>query len=130
MAGGRPQEYHDGIPNEVTKYVKECHKKHYLPTIEGLAVHLGFWRKTLYDWADPNSERFHPEFCDIFEQLKAAQASQLIQNGLKGEYNSTITKLMLTKHNYMDKQDITSDEKPIAPLLVRFLDANADGDSK
>jgi hypothetical protein len=46
----------------------------------------------------------------------------LIQNGLKGEYNATITKLMLTKHKgedgqpYSDKSDITSGGQPIASL--------------
>ena len=46
----------------------------------------------------------------------------LIQNGLKGEFNSTITKLMLSKHNgedglpYMVKQDISSGGQPITPM--------------
>ena len=48
--------------------------------------------------------------------MKAAQASQLIQNGLVNNYNATITKLMLTKHGYRDKQEVdhTTDGKPIA----------------
>jgi hypothetical protein len=47
------------------------------------------------------------------EPLLAAQGSQLIRNGLKGEYNPTITKLLLTKHSYTDRQDITSGGKPL-----------------
>lgn len=117
MAGGRPQLYDaKKVPGEVVKYIKDCQKQHYLPTIEGLAVHLKVRRQTLYNWANE-----HDEFFDILEQLKAAQASQLLQNGLKGEYNATITKLMLTKHDYIDRQDVTSDNKPVAPVLVRFL---------
>ena len=44
----------------------------------------------------------------------------LIAKGLKGEFNASITKLMLTKHGYTDKQDVTTGGKelptPIIPL--------------
>jgi hypothetical protein len=99
MAFGRPTEY-DPIkhPAGVAAYVAICKQQNFLPTLEGLAVHLSVARQTLYDWGTEDSERYHPEFSDILEQLMAAQASQLVQNGLVNNYNSTITKLMLTKH--------------------------------
>ena len=34
------------------------------------------------------------------------QEKDLINKGLTGDFNSTITKLILTKHGYSDKQDI------------------------
>lgn len=110
----RPTEYDTvTIAEGVSHYISAAKEQNYLPTVEGLAVHLCVARQTLYDWSNPQSDRFHEEFSDIFEQLKAAQASQLIQNGLINNYNSTITKLMLTKHGYKDKADLTSDEKPL-----------------
>jgi hypothetical protein len=128
----RPAEYDaKTIANGVSAYVTLCNQKNYLPTIEGLAVHLGVARATLYDWADPKSDRFHAEFSHIFEQLKAAQASQLIQNGLVNNYNPTITKLMLTKHGYNDKAQVdhTSDGKPIAaPIVGMRIINDAEGD--
>lgn len=112
MTGGRPTEYKaETIAKQVERYIDLCKSQSFLPTIEGLAVHLCVARQTLYDWADPKSERFHEEFSYIFEQLKAAQASQLLQNGLVGVYNSTITELMLTKRGYKDKSDVTGDDK-------------------
>lgn len=127
MTAGRPTEY-DAIKTAkaVSKYLSDCKRQFYLPTIEGLAVHLGVWRSTLYDWAAPSSDVYHVEFHDIFEQLKALQASMLIQNGLKGEYNATITKLLLTKHNYSDKQetDIKSDGKAIVFMPGEIADKN------
>jgi hypothetical protein len=109
MAVGHPTDYEEAaVKKAVGKYVVDCKKQSFLPTIEGLAVHLNVARKTIYNWADE-----HPEFLHILEQLKAAQASQLIQNGLVGVYNSTITKLMLTKHDYTDKQDITTEGKAL-----------------
>src|SRR5580704_19731106 len=109
MAGGRPSTYDaDEIAQGVTAYIASAHSLSFLPTVEGLAVHLSVARSTLYLWADE-----HPAFSDILEQLLAAQSSQLIQNGLVGTYNPTITKLMLTKHGYKDKSDLTSGDKPI-----------------
>lgn len=108
MVMGRPTEYDaDVIAKQVLTYTELCKQQFYLPTIEGLAVHLCVARQTLYDWADKESDHYHSEFADILEQLRAAQASQLIQNGLKGEYNPSITKLMLTKHGYADRQELT-----------------------
>lgn len=71
-----------------------------LPTIESLSLYLEVARKTLYNWAnDENNE----EFLHIFEKIQVKQAKILLSKGLKGDFNSTITKLMLTKHNYVDK---------------------------
>jgi DNA-packaging protein gp3 len=98
---GRPSEY-DPIkhPAGVASYIELCKQQSYLPTLEGLAVRLGVARQTLYDWGTAGSERYQLHFPDILEQLTAAQASQLVQNGLINNYNPTITKLMLTKHGY------------------------------
>lgn len=131
MTAGRPTEYDaEAISKGVEGYIDLCKSQSYLPTIEGLAVHLCVARQTLYDWADPKSERFHEEFSYIFEQLKAAQASQLLQNGLVGAYNSTITKLMLTKHGYKDKSDVTSDDKPIEGNKIVLTDFKDGAESK
>lgn len=73
-----------------------------LPTIEGLAVWLGVSRDTIYEW-----EKHHEEFSDILGRLRAEQADKLINNGLSGDYNSTIAKVLLTKHGYREGQEIT-----------------------
>jgi hypothetical protein len=117
MAFGRPSTNDPAVhPAGVAAYVALCKQQTYLPTLEWLAVHLGVSRQTLYDWGTDGSERYQPEFSDILEQLMAAQASQLVQNGLVNNYNPTITKLMLTKHGYRDKQEVdhTTNGKPIA----------------
>jgi hypothetical protein len=114
MAFGRPSEY-DATkhPSGVAAYIALCKQQNYLPTLEGLAVHLGVSRQTLYDWGTPGGERYQPDFSDILEQLMAAQ---LVQNGLVNNYNPIITKLMLTTHSYRDKQEVdhTTNGKPIA----------------
>jgi len=72
-----------------------------IPSIEGLALHLGISRSILYD---------RKEFSDILERLRQAQALVLFTQGLSKNFDSTLTKLMLSKHGYIEKsaQDITS----------------------
>lgn len=122
MTAGRPTDYDATVIGEaVISYIGDCKQQFYLPTIAGLAVELSVSRDTIYEWA-----KHHPEFSDILEQLKALQESMLIQNGLKNEYNSTITKLMLTKHGYHDKQetDVTSKGDKMTFALISY--ANPD----
>lgn len=71
-----------------------------LPTIEGLVVFyynhgIGVSRDTIYQW---KSEKDKIEFSYILEKIMSEQANRLLKNGLNGDYNSTIAKMMLTKH--------------------------------
>lgn len=84
-----------GESNKFTKYENRLKVK--LPTIEGLAVYLGISRETVYAW-----EREHTGFSDIIGELRAKQAEALINNGLSGAYNSTIAKVLLSKHGYRE----------------------------
>jgi hypothetical protein len=67
MALGRPSEY-DPLkhPAGVSAYVALCKAENYLPTLEGLPVHLGVARQTLYDWRIEGGDRYQPEFSDWF----------------------------------------------------------------
>lgn len=123
---GRPPEYKPEILEKAREYLTMEDLE--LPSVAGLALYIGVARSTVYKWA---TEEDKQEFSDIVERLLAEQEKSLFTKGLKGEYNPTITKLMLTKHGYSDKQDLTSGEKPLAPLLVRFLDEKTDsGDTQ
>ena len=130
-AGGRPTDYHgEETIAKVRDYIASCideereimnadklttRLKVKLPSIEGLAVYLDVTRETIYEW-----RKVHPEFSYIIGRLLATQAERLLSNGLSGDYNSTITKLILTKHQYHDRvdTDITSGGDPIVPIIV------------
>lgn len=104
----KAQEY---LASTHDRYDEQAHKEIVnLPTFEGLAIHLGVHRDTLYDW-----DKKYSEFSDIIERLKQFQAHRLINNGLSGKYNHTIAKLILSKHGYADKQEIdhTTAGKPM-----------------
>jgi hypothetical protein len=80
-----------------------------IPTIEGLAAHLEIAKSTLYLWKEK-----YQEFSDVIEQLLSIQASRLVDNGLSGNYNPTIAKVLLTKHGYREGTDMTSNDKQLA----------------
>lgn len=73
-----------------------------VPSVAGLAVHMMIHRSTIYEWKYRKDD-----FSDILEYLMAVQNGILVNGGLSGSLNSTITKLMLTKHGLSDKQDLT-----------------------
>jgi len=75
-----------------------------LPTIAGLSLKLKVARSTLHKWM---KEEDKSDFSDIAIQILAKQETSLVNNGLRGSYNSSIAKLMLTKHGYSDKIDST-----------------------
>lgn len=109
MAGGHPTLYSQEMVENAKAYLLSADDFHTtngklqvrMPTKGGLAFHLKVSRDTLYEWAS-----IHPEFSDIMEELSSKQEARLINNGLSGDYNPTIAKVLLTKHGYSDKQEI------------------------
>ena len=112
MPAGRPQEYNETYVDKANEYLESCDKE--LPSIEGLAIFLEIARVTVYDWKDK-----FPEFSYIVEKILAEQAKRLMNNGLQGKWNASISKLILTKHGYSDKQEITGkDGKDLMPTPI------------
>ena len=94
-----------------------------LPTIEGFARFLGVTKQTLFNW-----EKIHPEVAEGLELIKNEQFQRLIDEGLGGYYNPTITKLILSANHGMEEEtkltgEITHtfDEKQIQRIAERLL---------
>src|SRR5690242_12861907 len=84
-----------------------------LPSIEGLALHLKIHRDTIHEW-----EKQHPAFSDILNVLRSKQAVALINRSLSGDYNPLISRLLLTKHGYTEKQEIEHSGDGIKSFLI------------
>jgi len=133
MPVGRPIEYSEDIITKAREYLTGCidkieeyHKTRgeksdtydrlvrvKIPTIEGLAVYLGINRDTVYDW-----EKKYDAFSDILENLRAEQADRLLNNGLSGDYNPTIAKVLLTKHGYREGIEQTGKDGKDLPTPI------------
>jgi hypothetical protein len=115
----RPTDYNEEILAKAISYVDNYDTEgldHAIPSVAGLARYLGVARSTIYDWASQEEKK---AFSDILQTLLAEQENTLINKGLTSKFNSTITKLILTKHGYSDKMetDITSKGDSISRTL-------------
>ena len=115
---GRPTKY---TPELIAKAQSFVDRADGLMLISELALELEVSRDTIREWGTGGA---HPDFSVIYEKLNAKQESMLIRGGLFGDYNANITKMMLGKHGYSDKQDVTSDNKALvggAPMVIRLV---------
>lgn len=111
-AGGRPTKLTPELIKQAEEYLAETSVMGVhalLPTIEGLAIALDISTETLYDW-----ERKENEFSDIVKDVRKNQAQKIIQNVMVGRYNPMISKLLLSKHGYVEQTDITSGGEKIS----------------
>jgi len=135
---GRPTSYTPEIIDSVNNYLEistdttELLGEHRpivvnhvnLPSIEGLALYLGINKDTIYEW-----EKIHPEFSDVITRVRNSQAQRLINCGLSGSYNPQIAKVLLTKHGYIDRQDVTTNNKDLpSPILGGLSRTNINDD--
>lgn len=98
---GRPTKYTPEALEKARDYLKNYREGgDVIPTVPGLALALGISRETVYAWSKDEDKE---EFTEIYLKLMADQERQLVNSGLKGDFNSAITKMILTKHDYSDK---------------------------
>lgn len=114
MAAGAPTLY----DKEKTIFMAERYLEEYnvngelIPSVAGLALYLGVSRSVVHLWATQEDKT---EFLDMLEKIKAKQELLLLTGGLGGTMNSTITKLVLSKHGYSDKVDHESSDGSMSP---------------
>lgn len=106
---GRPTDFHDDIPQMVLEYLgKEdvvIHSK------AGLCVHLECSEGALNNWLKlpTDTENLIYENDSVLQlvrlisQLEMIQRRDLIEKGLTGDFNATITKVLLAKHGISEK---------------------------
>lgn len=100
----RPTEYSDEVLDKARNYLENFEELgDVVPTVAGMACEIGVSRETLYAWSKDESK---PEFSDIFMQVSEYQERKLVNGGLAGGFNPAVTKMMLTKHGYSDRQEI------------------------
>lgn len=115
---GRPTDLTPEATEKALEYVNGAYQSNGepVPSIAGLAVYVGTSRKSIYEWIKKSED-----FRDIYENVLARQELALVSGGLSGNLNSTITKLMLTKHGYSDKQETELSGPAGGPLVSEVV---------
>ena len=114
----------------ICTYLDQVNVEEELPCIEGLALYAGVSRSTLYRWRDEiedksqdddiKIQKYQYRFLDEIERILATQAKQLMNNGLNGKYNASITKLMLNQHGIVEKEKVEQDTTIIVETVKQF----------
>lgn len=107
----RPTDYSKEILKRAQEYADNLPEDEAVHSIEGLADYINISRSNIYLWASQEDKK---AFSDIVENIREKQGKTLINKGLKGEFNSSISKVMLTKHGYREGTDVTSDGEKIS----------------
>lgn len=141
---GRPTKYTPELCQKVDDYLKESIDKELsvlketenpdgtkeiveikrykvqLPTIEGFALFLGVNKDTLYEW-----KKKYTNFSDSLDNIINIQKKRLLDEGLAGNYNPTIAKLILSSNHGMAEKtntDLTTGgDKLNSEVVVRFV---------
>lgn len=97
---GRPTQWSEEIEDSARDYINGGWnlKGEPAPSVVGLAIHINIAKSTVYAWAQEG----RGTFSDIVSHCNDMQHLELTKKGLQGEINSTITKLMLSKHGYSE----------------------------
>lgn len=104
-AVGRPSLYTPEMCDKVYEYIKETEVKGTLPTKVGFSLYLQVSNRVILNWAEK-----YPKFMRALETIDSRQKEKLINLGLKGDYNSTIVKLMLSSnHGMCERKHIEGD---------------------
>jgi hypothetical protein len=119
MTAGRPTKYNKGVLQKAEAYI-EHYEDHgdAVPTAAGLACVLRVGKRTLYSWAER-----HAEFQHTLDELNATQERVLTSQGLTGNFNSVITKLMLCNHGYSVKNETQLAGRDGKSLFANFAQA-------
>lgn len=95
-----------------------------IPSAAGLACWLGIAKSTLYLWKKDCSR-----ISDALDAIQVKQETVALNRGITGDFNATITKLVLANHGYSDKQEVahTSPDGSFAPTTIRIVAAGEPG---
>jgi hypothetical protein len=118
MKRGRPTIYNEKLVEEARKYVDGGWQEagDPVPSVAGLACEIGVNRETLRLWSKDESN----DFFGILNEIMQIQERSLLKGGLQGDFNPSITKMMMTKHGYSDRveQDLTTSDGSMRPTTV------------
>ena len=123
---GRPSLYNEQMQAKADDYkFSYSEQGDVVPSRAGLCCWLGISRSTSYDW-----EKAHVQFMHTLEAISVLQENIALNKSLTGDFNATISKLLLANHGYSDKQELahTSPDGSMGPTRIELVAPNVNSD--
>lgn len=97
----KPTKYTPELIETAWRYIEQ-YREHddAFPSVVGLAKVLGVTRRVLHMWTHDAEKE---EWRELMDTLSSEQERVCLNNGIRGNFNPVITKLVLAKHGYHDK---------------------------
>lgn len=102
---GRPTKLTKEMVEKAETYLDQFPKEGEIPIIEGLALFLDLHKDTLYAW-EGGEKPLNRSFSDVMRKVRDTQAVTVINGSAHGKLNPTISKVLLTKHGYIDRSEV------------------------
>jgi len=117
-----PTKYTTELLEKAQEYLNTWETLNAVPTIAGLAVHLNIAKQTLYEW-EKEKENGKDAIADVCARVRVMQEQVLIDKGLTKKYDNSLTKLMLMKHGYSDRQEVDhkSTDGSMSPTRIEIV---------
>lgn len=105
MPTGRPTKYTPELLEKAREYVDGAWKSEGdpIPMLCGLAVKCGITKECVSRW---RKDADKAEFNQLCARVESEQERVLLQKGLTREHDNSLTKLLLMRHGYSDKQSV------------------------
>jgi hypothetical protein len=122
MAGGRPTTYTPEMLEKANAYLEAWKDEgDMIPSVVGLVKYIERSKTCVYEWAKDDDKK---EFKDILDRINEVQRQVLINKGLSGDFNSNITKLVLGKHGFSEKRELSGDPDKPVQVIAREMSAD------
>lgn len=104
MPAGRPSKLTPEAIEKAVAYIDGGYEAEgdAFPSVVGMADSIDVAVKTLYNWGESDERFLH-----ILEKCNQRQHRTLLSKGIQGDFNPTICKLVLGKHGYHERQEVT-----------------------
>lgn len=125
--GGRPTKLTDELKAKAELYLTDyLSNEDIVPSVAGLACYLDIAKSTVYKYKEEDEQ-----FSDTLSRIESLQERLLLKGGLLGDFNPTITKLMMSNHGYSDKAQIdnVSSDGSMKPTVIELIAPKFDDES-
>ena len=123
---GRPTKYCPELLAKAQEYLEVWESIDVIPMIAGLATYIGITKDTISRWeAEAKEEESDKlDFSDVCARVRQLQERALINKGLSRMSDASLSKLLLMKHGYSDRQEVdhTTNGESISEFKITLVD--------